>query len=81
LWQIKKQILEAETDLGTHKPVIIEFYKYFENNYFGYTTETRVQVGTVRRGRMPVGYAPEFTPELTEPIFPIRYWNVFTVFY
>jgi hypothetical protein len=43
LWQIRKQRLEDETDLGNHKPAILEFYKYFENNYVGHKTETRVE--------------------------------------
>ena len=38
-----------------------------------------MQVGSVRRGRRPAGYASEFVMKdvMTEPIFPIRCWNVF----
>ncbi len=28
-------IQEEETDLGNHKPAILEFYKYFDKNYVG----------------------------------------------
>ena len=72
--------MEDETDLGNHKPAILEFYKYFENNYIGHKTETRVQVGPVKRGRRAAGYVPEYVMKdvMTEPIFPIRYWNVYT---
>ena len=38
-------------DLATYKPAIIEFYKYFEKNYVSYTTETRLQVGSVITSR------------------------------
>ena len=32
-------IQEEETDLGNHKPAILEFYIYFENNYVGHKTK------------------------------------------
>ena len=59
---------------------VLEFYKYFGNNYVGHKTETRVQVEPVKRGCRPAGCVPEFVMKdiMTEPIFPIRYWNVYT---
>ena len=59
---------------------VLEFYNYFGNNYVDHKTETRVQVEPVKRGCRPAGYVPEFVMKdiMTEPIFPIRYWNVYT---